>query len=94
MNKIDAIKTIIDSLTKSERQNLMKILNEKPVKRSELIDFCSWLSEQNFTNPDININDWVDEYLKSINSSEVCSCGKHSYWQVSGLCPVCKKQIL
>jgi len=29
-----------------------------------LIAFCRWLSEQDFTNPDVNPEDWVEKYLR------------------------------
>lgn len=55
----------------TELEIAIKILNEKHVKRSELIDFKKWHSDYiGVDRTDEHESEIVDMYLKSINSSE------------------------
>lgn len=45
--------------------------NDALYKRRLVFEFASWLSEQNFTNPDVSVSEWVTTFFNQKDQTTI-----------------------
>jgi len=40
-------------------------------EKRKVYEFASWLQQQNFTNPDMSVSDWVNKYFNEIKAGKL-----------------------
>lgn len=65
---------LVNAEERGEMKAIVQFINQFPKSMTEsdrqlsnkrlVYEFASWLSQQNFTNPDVSLHEWVERFFK------------------------------